>query len=566
MQEIPIGLHNFRIVRELNYLYADKTEFVYKLISSKMPYFLSRPRRFGKSLLVSTLEAALKGRRELFKGLWIDSSDYDWTPSPVIHLSLASIKADSLDVLESELIAILNEIAKREKLSIQAPSSPRFFQSLIQTLKDKYNRDVAVLIDDYDAPILNNIANKELATKICDSLKTFYTVIKDVAEDCGFIFITGITKFTTTSFFSSLNHLYDLTLDKKYVDICGFTINEFDSLFQDHIAATLDEFKDRGYLAAEATVSDLRQTVLDWYDGYSWDGKTRVLNPWSVLNCFMKISFSNFWFSSGSPSFLINIINERRLNFNFLKDDNYITDGTNVVDIGQFEPTPLMFQTGYLTLRTDCPRTGSKFFLDYPNFEVRAALVPLLLSLKEPIKQPLLVAKQARAMLAALTQRDAGGFATAFGSLLSGVPFNALLPYEVYCQKVFLLALALAGQGVTAEGEAGDGRFDAHLRAATGEDFIVEIKYGRVQDFGPFPEDAAGKNERIKKGLENLVARALAQIEGKKYAKKFQGANSRIWKTALVISERTDVMIFFEEASHWILVKEADGRYVVEKT
>ncbi|MDR1546445.1 MAG: PD-(D/E)XK nuclease domain-containing protein, partial [Deltaproteobacteria bacterium] len=185
---------------------------------------------------------------------------------------------------------------------------------------------------------------------------------------------------------------------------------------------------------------------------------------------------------------------------------------------------------------------------------------------EDPIDDPLLVAKQARAMLASLTARDAGGFAAAFESLLSGVPFNAHLPYEAYYQTIFLLALALAGQGVTAEGEAGDEKFDAHLRTATGDDFIVEIKYGRMRDLGPFPEDADGKNERIKEGLESLAAKAMAQIEAKKYSKKFQGAGSRIWKTALVISERTDVMIFFEEARNWILVESDDGQYEVKET
>jgi hypothetical protein len=294
MKDIPIDLQNFQTIREQNYPYADKTEFVYKLITSKIQYFLSQPRCFGKSLLVSTLEAALKGRRELFKGLWIDSSDYDWTPSPVIHLNLASIKTDSHEVVESELFDILNGIAEHEKLSIQAPSSNRFFQSLIQSLKYKYNRRVAVLIDDYDAPILNKNTGEELIIKICNSLKTFYAVIKDTAKYCGFVFVTGLTKFAKTSITSDLNQLYDLTRDKNYVAICGFTIKEFDCLFKDHIEATLDEFKDRGYLTAEDTAADLRQTVLDWCDGYSWDGKTRILNPLSVINCFMKNKLLKF--------------------------------------------------------------------------------------------------------------------------------------------------------------------------------------------------------------------------------------------------------------------------------
>ncbi|MDR2142145.1 MAG: AAA family ATPase [Deltaproteobacteria bacterium] len=225
MKLLPKGIASFLALRYKDFLYADKTKLLYELVNLQQPFFLSRPRRFGKSLTVSVLKSILEGRRELFKSLWIDSSDYDWRPYPVIHLSLSSIKTDSLDSVDKTLLADLQLIALREKLSfyVAPPDNESsqdnlaipsvFFKYLIEGLYYKYNRSpVAILIDEYDAPILSEITQPELADQIRKALKKFYAVLKDSEEYRGFTFITGVTKFTKTSIFSDLNNLEDLTI------------------------------------------------------------------------------------------------------------------------------------------------------------------------------------------------------------------------------------------------------------------------------------------------------------------------------------------------------------------
>jgi hypothetical protein len=234
------------------------------------------------------------------------------------------------------------------------------------------------------------------------------------------------------------------------------------------------------------------------------------------------------------------------------------------VDVGSFEPTALMFQTGYLTVRTDRPPFAQDYFLGFPNLEVRASLIPLLLfSEKTHLKKPYLLFSQAKAILAALTERDERGFEASFSSFLSNLPYELHLPYEAYYHTVFILAMALAGQTVTAEVEAGDGRYDVHLKALTGDDYIIELKYLNLNDLEPLPTKKLNKNNKINKELAKKIDEAMNQIESKKYTKKFQGLGNRIFKSAVVISGRVDVKTVFEEAKNWTLVKTSEGVYQV---
>ncbi|MDR2142023.1 MAG: AAA family ATPase, partial [Deltaproteobacteria bacterium] len=308
MKDLPIGMADFEEIRLADSVYADKTEFLRNLLKVRKPYFLSRPRRFGKSLLVSTLEAILRGRRELFQGLRIDSSDYDWTTYPVIRFSMDSIYSDDPEEVKKELRHALDTIVSHESFSPDclellksSPSPGTYLASLIQELHLKYGLKPAILIDEYDAPIIRHLDQPERANQVRKILQQFYSALKHAEKDRGFTFITGVTKFTKASIFSALNNLVDLTLDDDYANICGFTLEEFDALFQDHLVETLGYFKSKADWATEWAIADLRREILAWYDGYSWDGKSRVLNPWSVLNFFRSNSFSNYWYNSGDP-------------------------------------------------------------------------------------------------------------------------------------------------------------------------------------------------------------------------------------------------------------------------
>jgi hypothetical protein len=327
MKKLPIAVADFSTIRQRDYIYADKTEFLYNLFEYDCPYFLSRPRRFGKSLLVSTLKAILQKRRELFEGLWIEKSDYDWQSVPVIYLSMNGIETESVAIVKDGLMDDLQSIAEREGLVLRGVTPTAMFKSLFEKLYNKYKQKVAVLIDEYDAPITKQLDNITLANEIRSTLRDFYDVLKAKEEIRGFTFITGVTRFTKTSIFSTLNNLVDLTLNKKYATICGFTISELDNLFKEHMKETLASLKSDGVLAPESTSSELKELILKWYDGYSWDGQTRVLNPWSLLSFFDLQIFDDYWTQSGGqPSFLIKLIQSGQVSVSSLIDEKSINN------------------------------------------------------------------------------------------------------------------------------------------------------------------------------------------------------------------------------------------------
>jgi hypothetical protein len=518
---------------------------------------------------VNTLEAILTGRRELFEGLWIhDRTDYDWTPSPVIYLSLNSVSTDSVATVQSALFTKLKNIAKREKLEPIGETPTEFFESLFEDLHKKYGRKVAVLIDEYDAPILSKLTETDLASKIREALGKFYSVLKSAEKDRGFTFITGVTKFTKASIFSALNNLEDLTLDENYASICGFTLKEFDTLLEMFGPKILAGFQANGSLPEEASLGDLRARILEWYDGYSWDGKTRILNPWSTLNFFSKMGFSDYWLTSGTPSFMDTLVRESRMNFSSIKNVPYLTDSMNAVDIGQFETKALLFQAGYLTVKKINKKVEPKeFYLGYPNLEVETAVAKIFFNLDKPFEETLLKRSQAKAALNFLLQGDASKFQTAFESILEDINYHLHLPYEAFYQTVFQLVLDLAGQIYDSEGSVSDGRYDLHFRAPAGDDYVIELKHV------PAPEDDAAENKDIEQtdkpkvkpksknpqlAFKRLQARmnaaaqkAMGQIDFGKYVKKFQDGGNTIYKAALVIGGRSNVLIVLEEAKNW---------------
>ncbi|MDR1607801.1 MAG: AAA family ATPase, partial [Deltaproteobacteria bacterium] len=313
MKKLPVGTKSFSKIIKDGYIYVDKTKDLYNIIQEPLPYFLSRPRRFGKSLLLNTLKHIFLGHRNLFEGLYIYDQPYDWEPHPVIHIDMSSKFSSTPEALYASLLSELIEYSDSLELCITDTNPVDFFQRLLDKYSKKHGEGrMVVLIDEYDAPILRNIHNSGLAENIRDALKLFYSVLKSKEDLLRFIFITGVTRFTKTSIFSDLNNLVDLTIEPDYANICGFTIEEFDALFQEHMEKSLEPLINNESLPLGSSVADLREKLLVFYDGYSWDGKTKVLNPWSVMNCFRKQKFDNFWFESGTPKFLVDLIKERK--------------------------------------------------------------------------------------------------------------------------------------------------------------------------------------------------------------------------------------------------------------
>jgi hypothetical protein len=569
MRIIHKGIADFASLRLNNYFYADKTGLLYKLLEVEQPYFLSRPRRFGKTLLVSTLEAILKGRRELFEGLWIGGSDYDWAPRPVIRLSFATVQPASLKALNQDLLETLERIAGREGLALNGSTPGRAFKNLLEDMFAKHGREVAVLIDEYDAPILANIGDADLGERIRMGMRAFYSVLKDSDQARGFTFLTGVTKFAKTSIFSELNNLSDLTLNPSFSEICGLTMEDLDELVEDQAGASpqggvagfprgLELFLANGSLPPGADKDDLRKEILARYDGYSWDGESRLLNPWSVLSAFADGMLSNYWIESGAPNFLAAIGRKDWRAYEIFKAGASLTAKINAIDVGKMDPLPLLLQAGYLTVDwIDKASADWKYHLRLPNQEVEAAMVELALGLDAAISELPAMRRRAEAMRAALAGLDADGFQAAFEACLGSIPQNLHSPNEGYYHTVLMLHLGLAGQRYESEGRSGDGVFDVHVRTAEGFDIIIELKYVSSADKRSKKELTAAQ---LAAAMRRAAAKALEQIESRRYNLRFQGEGNGIYKMALVVAGRTDALAVFEKAGDWRLAPGPDGR------
>lgn len=302
VQKLPIGIQTFATIRQENYLYVDKTEAIYRLLTSGVYFFLSRPRRFGKSLTLSTIKAIFAGERNLFKGLWIEDR-WDWTKiHPVIHVSFSNIGYKSLG-LEAAIEAELRVIGARMGVQFEETGIARMFRELIEKLAT--TAKVVILIDEYDKPLIDYLQDKEQARAHQQILKSFYSVIKDSDPYIEFLLLTGVSKFSKVSIFSDLNNLKDITLHRDFAALTGYTQAEVEHYFGDAIVRLATE---RGQ-----TLPDLLTEIRTWYNGYSWDGLTTLYNPFSFMSFIDSRDFRNFWFETGTPTFLLELMKENRL-------------------------------------------------------------------------------------------------------------------------------------------------------------------------------------------------------------------------------------------------------------
>jgi hypothetical protein len=343
LRNLPLGEQNFKKIVEKNLLYVDKTEEIYKLLSTGGTYFfLSRPRRFGKSLLVSTLESIFLGEKELFKDLWIYDK-IDFKKYPVIKLTMNDLRySGTIEDFENSLLDQLKDIYKKYNLKLETTDYKIAFKNLIHKLS-KIEK-VVLLIDEYDKPIIEYLgSNLERSKEMRDILKNFYETIKSNDEYIHFAFLTGVSKFSKTSIFSSLNNLTDITMNKNHSKIVGITEEELYCNFEEYIKKLAEE--------NEFTIEEIKKVLKEWYNGYSWDGKSFLYNPYSLLSVFNSGDINNYWFKTGTPTFLINLIKE--YNFNIKKLEKLVLTEENFdsYDIDNINLYALLFQTGYLTIK-----------------------------------------------------------------------------------------------------------------------------------------------------------------------------------------------------------------------
>ena len=446
MKKLPIGLQDFARLRQEGYLYVDKTELLYQLATSGVYYFLSRPRRFGKSLLVSTLAELFQGQQELFEGLWVHDR-WDWNKTyPVVHLSMNSLGYKEVG-LEKALMLRLEKIAAHYGLILQSEANSLRLQELIELLHGSFGKAV-VLIDEYDKPILDYLDDLPQATHHRELLKSFYAVLKDADPHLRFVLLTGVSKFSRVSIFSELNNLKDLTVHSQYATLLGYTQAELEHYFADRIAQLAPDFGGR-----EALLDQIKQ----WYNGYSWDAKHFVYNPFSILNFFDRGSFENFWFETGTPTFLIKLLNrERQYDLEDVQARPLVFSS---FELERIQPLALLFQTGYVTIKAmDKNRI---YTLSYPNYEVKDSLLQYLLA-EYSHQYPSDTSLLAFQMKQALEQGDITEFAVTLNSLFASIPYQIFIAdKEAYYHSITFLALSLVGSFVQVEVSQAKGRPDA---------------------------------------------------------------------------------------------------------
>ncbi|MGN0190623.1 MAG: AAA family ATPase [Candidatus Cryptobacteroides sp.] len=500
----PIGIQNFEKLREGGYTYVDKTALIYKLAASGTYYFLSRPRRFGKSLLISTMEAYFSGKKKLFKGLAMEQLEKDWIEYPVLHLDLDGKKYDCPQ-------ALINNINYHFSLwdkSLGADTSSVNdievrFKQIIDIAYEKTGKKVVILIDEYDKPIVDNLINSELVDNFKKSLQGFYSVLKAKDGQIKFGFLTGVSKIGKLSVFSSLNNLRDISMDTDYADICGISEDELHTYFDESIA----ELAQANKLIIDECYGKLKYK----YDGYHFcENSPGMYNPFSLLNTFSSNQFRDYWFETGTPTLLVNVM--KKTSFDITKlSDNVVVPASKLngmQDIAN-KPVSLFFQTGYLTIK-DYDSEYNEYRLGFPNDEVKNGFLDFIYSYYVPV-DPSDDSSKTSLLARALKAGDPYSFMRSLEALFANTTYQIQGDAEKNFQYAMYIIMELLCEYVQAERSTSNGRIDLLLQTKD-YIYIVELK------------------------TDNTAEAALQQIEDKGYAKPFVDDPRKLFKIGVSFS------------------------------
>ena len=462
LKRLPIGQQDFSGLVEFNAIYADKTKIIYELLNLSQFVFLSRPRRFGKSLLISVLKNLFEGKKELFKGFWIEDK-IDWKPVPVIRIDFTRIDF-ATKVLDDALDFALQDNAEKYKVELRGESLKERFINLIADLRNKTGERVVILIDEYDKPIIEYINEPAKAEENRMILRNFYGVIKACSEMLRFVFITGISRFSKLSIFSELNNLVDISMNRNFAAICGFTEDDLNKYF--------GEYKDAACEELGLSRVELDEKIGFWYDGYKFDGRTHIYNPFSMLNFFAAKEFKNFWFESGLPKLLVDFIYKNGVDVKSFDNAMISEEALNNFDVNKINLKALMFQTGYLTIAER--NEFGQYILNYPNEEVRRSFTRYLLDNFAETEQQDLDERKA-ALFRSLQICDIDGFIAGVNSLLASIPYQ-IIPKENenYYSSLIYVLLRTLGYMVISELSSYHGRADAVIKT---KDYIYIFEY-----------------------------------------------------------------------------------------
>lgn len=510
-KKLPIGIQTFSKLREGGCYYVDKSEFALRLIEQGGYFFLSRPRRFGKSLFLDTLKELFEGNERLFEGLYAEGN-WDWSRRyPVIRISFSDCAGKSEKSLQIRIRDQLRQNGERLDLKVDLDQDlTGAFAHLIQKARMRYGEPVALLIDEYDKPILDNLENPEVAQQMRDGLRDFYSVIKGADAYLKFVFLTGVSKFSKVSLFSGLNNLRDITILPEYSALCGYTDADVDSVF-----------------APELALGDLdREQIRQWYNGYNWTGEA-VYNPFDLLLLFSERKFRPFWYETGTPTFLLKLLSQRQV---FLPELGQLqTDAAllGTFDVDHIATEALLFQAGYLTIDEQILLLGKyRYRLRYPNREVQQSLNESLLRYWTPESRRSLMAQSRLAELLLANDLDGmGEHLKAFYASIPGEWFtkNPIAQYEGYYASIFYALFAALGMEIVVEESSNAGRLDMRMRFQ-GQIYIFEFKL--------VDEQADGS--------------ALRQIREKDYAAPYRGSGESIHQIGIEFSRKRRALVNWE--------------------
>ena len=501
----PIGIQNFEKIRNDGYLYIDKTALMYQMVKTGSYYFLSRPRRFGKSLLISTMEAYFQGKKELFTGLAIERLEKDWIKYPILHLDLNIEKYDvpeSLDnILEKSLTAW-------EKLYGAEPSERSFslrFAGIIERACKQAGQRVVILVDEYDKPMLQAIGNEELQKQFRNTLKPFYGALKTMDGYIKFAFLTGVTKFGKVSVFSDLNNLDDISMRKDYIEICGVSDQEL----HENLDIELHEFAETQGLSYDKLCTKLKE----YYDGYHFTHNSiGIYNPFSLLNAFKYKEFGSYWFETGTPTYLVKLLKKHHYDLEQMAHEETDVQVLNSIDSESTNPIPVIYQSGYLTIKGYDEEFGI-YRLGFPNREVEEGFIRFLLPYYanvNKVESPFEIQKFVREVRAG----DYESFFRRLQSFFSDIPYELARELELHYQNVLYIVCKLVGFYVKAEYHTSEGRVDMVLQT---DKFIYIMEFK----------------------LNGTAEEALQQINDKHYSRPFETDSRKLFKIGVNFSAET---------------------------
>ena len=500
----PIGIQNFESLRNDGYLYVDKTELVYRLAKTGRYYFLSRPRRFGKSLLVSTLKAYFQGKRELFEGLAMERLEEDWVEYPILHLDLNIEKYDKPESLDRILDDVLTQWERIYGAEKSETSFSLRFAGIVRRAHERTGQRVVILVDEYDKPMLQAIGDKELQQSFRATLKPFYGVLKSMDGHIKFALLTGVTKFGKVSVFSDLNNLEDISMDAQYIGICGVTETELSRYFKEDIRQLA--------AAQKMTEREVLDKLTENYDGYHFAPCTEgVYNPFSLLHTFKKKVFGSYWFETGTPTYLVELLKRSSYDLGKLPRETATADMLNSI-YDDDSPLPVIYQSGYLTIK-DYDEEFGVYTLGFPNKEVEEGFIRFLVPFYTNISK----SDYAFAITNFVREIRAGepdAFLKRLRSFFSGTPYELAAQQELYYENVLFIVFRLAGFYVQAEFHNSEGRADLVLQTD---------KYVYVMEFK----------------LDGSAEDALRQINERHYALPFEADRRQVFKIGVNFSKTT---------------------------